>query len=149
MWGLHTKNESHYVPISIVASFKRMREYLPMGLPWLVTALRESTALEVDEAGENVRRRTEVQPPKDVFERSVYAKGFGADEKDGELQKELETYFTKWGTVNAVRLRRDNNKKFKVLVKFSIPLPGYFPVFVLGRARFSWNTQTSSLSPVS
>lgn len=115
MWTLHTKDESHYVPISIVSSFKRMREYQALGVPWIANALRKSTALEVDEAGENVRRRTEVLPPRDVFQRSVYAKGFGTDDRDGALQKELEVYFAKWGTVHAVRMRRDGARKFKVL----------------------------------
>ena len=61
------------MPIKTVASFKRMREFQPKGLPWVVDALRTSEELEVDEKGENVRRRTEVQPPKGQFERSVYA----------------------------------------------------------------------------
>ena len=59
--------------IATVASFKRMREYKDMGLPWVVNSLRASTELEVDEAGVNVRRRTEVREPKGQFERSVYA----------------------------------------------------------------------------
>ena len=73
MWTLHTANAEHWVPIQTVASFKRMREFQPKGLPWVVDALRTSDELEVDAAGENVRRRTEVQPPKGQFERSVYA----------------------------------------------------------------------------
>ena len=73
MWTLHTANAEHWVPISTVASFKRMREFQGEGNDWLVDALRASTELEVDEAGANVRRRTEVQPPKGQFERSVYA----------------------------------------------------------------------------
>ena len=73
MWTLHTANAEHWVPIQTVASFKRMREFQPKGLPWVVDALRTSEELEVDEKGENVRRRTEVQPPKGQFERSVYA----------------------------------------------------------------------------
>lgn len=73
MWTLHTANAEHWVPIATVASFKRMREYKDMGLPWVVNSLRASTELEVDEAGVNVRRRTEVREPKGQFERSVYA----------------------------------------------------------------------------
>lgn len=40
-------------------------------------------------------------------------KGFG-EEYPG-IQLELEEYFRKWGNINAVRMRRDQNKKFKVL----------------------------------
>ena len=61
------------MPIKTVASFKRMREFSALGLPWIAAALKSSTALEVDETNEKVRRRTEVTEPKGQFERSVYA----------------------------------------------------------------------------
>ena len=48
MWTLHTRNSGHWVPIKTVASFKRMREFQPMGSDWLVNALRTSETLEVD-----------------------------------------------------------------------------------------------------
>jgi lupus La protein len=74
MWTLHTKTPEHWVPISTVASFKRMRDFSSLGNEWVTRALREqSTQLEVDSEGVNVRRTTEVQEPKDQFERSVYA----------------------------------------------------------------------------
>ena len=73
MWTLHTKNAEHWVPISTVGSFKRMRDYSGRGNEWLAKALRLSEELEVDETNTNVRRRTEVQEPKGQFERSVYA----------------------------------------------------------------------------
>ena len=41
-------------------------------------------------------------------------KGFG--EETSTLQTELEEYFNKFGRVNAVRMRRDQDKKFKVQV---------------------------------
>jgi lupus La protein len=73
MWTLHTANDEHWVPISTVASFKRMREFAPLGLPWIVDALKKSEELEIDSAGEKVRRRSEVKPPAGLFERSIYA----------------------------------------------------------------------------
>ena len=118
MWTLHTANEEHWVPVKTVASFKRMREFQALGNEWVADALKKSEELEVDAAGENVRRRTEVQPPKGQFERSVYAvrcppfripvcarvelsrlvrrtgdpqKGFGKEEPG--LQKKLEDFF--------------------------------------------------------
>ncbi|KAI0369515.1 hypothetical protein BV20DRAFT_1020563 [Pilatotrama ljubarskyi] len=120
MWTLHTANPEHWVPIKTVASFKRMREFQSLGLDWVVKALKLSEELEVDEAGENVRRRTEVQPPKGQFERSVYAKGFGKEEPG--LQKKLEDFFNKYGKTNAVRMRRvEGTKEFKgsVFVEFA------------------------------
>jgi len=39
-------------------------------------------------------------------------KGFG--DETPTLQAELEEYFNKFGRINAVRMRRDQEKKFKV-----------------------------------
>ncbi len=145
MWTLHTKSESHYVPIATVSSFKRMREYLPKGLDWITNALRTSDLLEVDGESQNVRRKTDVKPPVNVLDRSVYAKGFGTDDKNGGLQKELEKLFSKWGTVVAVRLRREKDKKFKVsecpVVNSPVPLTS----FVHGRALFLSSIQKNIL----
>jgi lupus La protein len=73
MWTLHSATDEHWVPISTIASFKRMRELEPRDPDWLATVLRTSTELEVSEDGKKVRRLTEVQEPKGAFERSVYA----------------------------------------------------------------------------
>lgn len=73
MWTLYTANADHWVPISTVASFKRMREFTTLGVEWVANALRLSDDLEVDETGTKVRRTKELQEPKDQFERSIYA----------------------------------------------------------------------------
>lgn len=74
MWGLHTANPEHWVPISIVSSFTRMKPFTSLGVEGIAEALRaHSQDLEVDEAGTNVRRKFDVQEPKGQFERSVYA----------------------------------------------------------------------------
>jgi lupus La protein len=119
MWTLHSKLPDHWVPIETIASFKRMREFQPFGLEWLVDALKLSDFLEVDETKTKLRRSTEVTEPKDQFQRSIYAKGFG--DETSTLQAELEEYFDKFGRVNAVRMRRDQEKKFKtsIFVEFA------------------------------
>lgn len=73
MWTLHTANPEHWVPVSTVSSFKRMRDFTGLGVEWVAKALRLSEELEVDETNTKVRRRTEVQEPKGQFERSIYA----------------------------------------------------------------------------
>ena len=74
MWGLHSANDDHWVPLATVTSFKRMKEFQTFGQDWIIDAIRKhSTLLEVDESGSNVRRTTEVQEPKGQHERSVYA----------------------------------------------------------------------------
>jgi len=74
MWGLHSAKDDHWVPIATIASFKRMRPYTDkFGVAGVAEALRASTSLlEVDEAGENVRRKTEVKEPIGQFERTAY-----------------------------------------------------------------------------
>ncbi len=67
------KDPDHWVPISTVGSFKRMREYSAHGIEWLADAIKLSDFLEVDETGTKVRRTTEPQEPKNQLQRSVYA----------------------------------------------------------------------------
>ncbi|KAJ1300664.1 hypothetical protein OPQ81_002312 [Rhizoctonia solani] len=120
MWKLHTQTEEHWIPIATVASFKRMREFEPKGTEWLLAVLRTSDGLiEVDETGTKVRRAKELTQPKDQFERSVYAKGF--PDETPELQVQLEKFFSQFGKVNAVRMRRTEQKVFKnsVFVEFA------------------------------
>ena len=74
MWTLYMSNAEHWVPISTVASFKRMREFTSLGVEWVARAVKlVSEELEVDETNTKVRRTTEVKEPKGQFERSVYA----------------------------------------------------------------------------
>ncbi|KAF9649540.1 hypothetical protein BDM02DRAFT_3179669 [Thelephora ganbajun] len=121
MWGLHSANDDHWVPLATITSFKRMLEFQMFGQDWIVSAIcKLSTFLEVDGSGINVRRTTEVQEPKGHHGRSVYAKGFGAEVPG--LQRKLETFFSKFGNVNAVRMRRiDKSKEFKgsIFVEFA------------------------------
>ncbi len=82
MWTLHTANPDHWVPISTVASFKRMKIFQPRGVPWVAAALKDkSTQLEVDEKMENCRRKTEVKElsPADHMARSAYAVSHSID----------------------------------------------------------------------
>jgi len=75
LFTLTRKNEGGWVPLSTLASFKRMKPICDaLSLPELADALRASPELlEVDEAGENVRRRTELVQVKDAHTRSIYA----------------------------------------------------------------------------
>ena len=50
-----------------------MRQFSSHGVEWVASALRLSDFLQVDETGTKVRRTTEPQPPKNPFDRSVYA----------------------------------------------------------------------------
>ncbi|KAJ2935300.1 hypothetical protein H1R20_g1794, partial [Candolleomyces eurysporus] len=115
MWTLYSKDPEHWIPISTIASFKRIRENTLHGSEWLVSALCSSTFLEVNSTGDKVRQTTEVKEPKDAFERSVYTNGFPED-KDATLQQCLGAFFDTYGAINSVRMQRDENKKFKASV---------------------------------
>ena len=76
MWTLYSKDPDHWVPISTVASFKRMREFSTSGIEWLANAIRLSEFLQVDETGTKVRRTTEPRESNNQLQRSVYAVRF-------------------------------------------------------------------------
>lgn len=112
----------------------------------IVNALRASYPssdanglLEISENGDQIRRKKELVPPSQTgqIDRSVYVKGFPEETEDDKkgssrggksysfspLQKQLESWFESLGCgrVNAVRMRRDEHKKFKqsVFVEFA------------------------------
>ncbi|EPY50933.1 La protein [Schizosaccharomyces cryophilus OY26] len=125
LWTVSQKNQG-WVPIQTIASFKRMRRYQP--LEAVVAALRKSPELlEVDEAGEKVRRKVPIVRPdpsaiQRSMESSVYVKGFGEEQEDTQFV--LERYFEKeGGELASLRLRRDDDNKFKgsVFVEFKTP----------------------------
>ncbi|KAN0065913.1 hypothetical protein ACQY0O_001046 [Thecaphora frezii] len=107
LFTLTRKDPEGWVPIATVASFKRMKAVREtIGLEGIVEVLKTSPELlEVDAAGEKVRRKKELVPVRDAYERSIYAKGF-PDEYEA-LQVELEKFFAQFGKVNGVRMRRD------------------------------------------
>ncbi|KAK9475992.1 hypothetical protein V1514DRAFT_338271 [Lipomyces japonicus] len=120
------KNNDGWVPIDVIASFKRMRQFQP--LQAIVTALRQSKELlEVNEQGTKVRRQSPlIEPaPQDkqaAFLRTIYAKGFDGANETESTQTEIERFFESFGfEIRQVRLRRDNEKKFKgsVFVEFA------------------------------
>ena len=112
-----------WVQIEVLAKFNRMRRFLP--LENVVAALKKSSGdvIEVNEDGTKVRRTTKLIPTRTdhVEKRSVYAKGFGTEEK--HTQVDLEKFFEEFGKVNAVRLRRADDGSFKgsVFVEYAMP----------------------------
>lgn len=130
---LYSKVNGHKnnpVPLNVIHAFKRMRHFLPYSA--VVAALKESTVLNLVDDDSAVQRKVplaEELQNKDhrevqkVYEdkamaRTIYVKGFGL-EKPG-TQFDLEAFFTPFGPVNSVRLRRTNEKQFKgsVFVEF-------------------------------
>lgn len=108
------------MPISTIASFKRMREPVENagGVDKVADILRQSSKLAVSDDGSNVKRITELKPVTDRESRSIYAKGF--PDETPSTQFDLENFFAQFGKTLAVRLRRDDKKAFKnsVFVEF-------------------------------
>ncbi|KAF7590599.1 hypothetical protein BBP40_002636 [Aspergillus hancockii] len=123
-------SQNRPVPLELLHSFKRMRRFQPFSA--IVEALKSSELLELTDNDSSVRRKTplpenvtENHDPSVVkvfedkaMERSIYAKGFG--EEGPTTQLEIEEFFAPHGPVNAIRLRRANDKTFKgsVFVEF-------------------------------
>jgi len=117
------------VPLKVIHSFKRMRRFQPYSA--VLAALKESTFLSVTD-DEQLQRRTPLpsattEDPSDNItlyddvtrSRSIYAKGFGAEEPS--TQVDIEAFFAPYGPINAIRLRRSHPEKiFKrsVFVEF-------------------------------
>ncbi|GAA5925717.1 hypothetical protein JCM3775_001482 [Rhodotorula graminis] len=100
----HNRFHLGWLPLDKLASFKRMQPYLeppPAGLgsvDAIADVVKSSSLVEVHKfgaegetgAGWYVRRKSPLTKPADAMERSVYAKGFPATEKDGETDEERE-----------------------------------------------------------
>lgn len=116
-------SENHPVELSLIRTFKRMRHFEP--LEAIVEALRTSKLVQLTDDDTKVQRKQPLAQANDegvnhdqlrVYEdkampRSVYVKGFGAEIPS--TQFDIEAWFAEFGTTNAVRLRRADDKMFK------------------------------------
>lgn len=113
MWNLTGGFENKPVPLKKICSFGRMHRFQPYEA--VVKALRESQFLVIsgEEGNEAVARKVPYKSskPGDKFPVSVYVKGFG--EEQPSTQFDIEAFFAKFGPVNAIRLRRDDDHLFK------------------------------------
>lgn len=113
MWTLTGGFDNKPVPLKTICSFGRMRRFQPYEA--VVKALRDSQFLviEGEDGNETVARKVAYKSskPGDKFPVSVYVKGFGDEQPS--TQFDIEAFFAKFGPVNAIRLRRDDDHLFK------------------------------------
>ncbi|KAK6384223.1 hypothetical protein LTR65_009795 [Meristemomyces frigidus] len=116
------------VPLKVIHNFKRMRHFQPFQI--VRDAIAASKFLDLNEHDEITRKK----PLHDRFTddpaqnrglvhsssmpRSIYAKGFGEENKTTHL--DIEAFFEPYGPLNSVRLRRKDDGEFKgsVFVEF-------------------------------
>ncbi|RDW92054.1 hypothetical protein BP5796_01448 [Coleophoma crateriformis] len=123
MWELTDGATNLPVSVAKIHSFKRMQRFQPYSA--VVAALKDSEFLEVvgPEGSEEVKRKTPYDPKSRLGHksesRSIYVKGFGDEEPT--TQFDIEAFFTPYGPINSVRLRRTEDKLFKgsVFVEFA------------------------------
>lgn len=123
MWEQCEGAENKPIAISKIHSFKRMRSFQPYSA--VVTALRDSTFLVVEgeEGEETIKRKFAYKPAPagktKTDAATVYVKGFGDEQPN--TQFDLESFFSQYGDVRGLKLRRTNENFFKgsVFVTFA------------------------------
>ncbi|CEG68121.1 hypothetical protein RMATCC62417_04438 [Rhizopus microsporus] len=122
LWTLHANAENHWIPLSIIAGFKKVR-MITEDEQAVLDALKEeeSDIYELDVENKNIRRKGEVVK-QDHVSRSIHVKGLplvdeGAEKPVDaliELQDKMEDFFNEKAKVLAIRLKKhDDTKKFK------------------------------------
>mmetsp|Transcript_52559 Transcript_52559/g.132194 ORF Transcript_52559/g.132194 Transcript_52559/m.132194 type:complete len:340 (-) Transcript_52559:22-1041(-) len=122
---LKTQYSTHEegVLLSTIASFKRVQQ-LTTDLEFIAKVVAVSNELVLSEDRTRVKRTHPLpSDPKAYLQRSLYAKGFALT----ATLDELIAYFSQYGTVRSVRMRRDyqvqehNGFKGSVFVEFETP----------------------------
>ncbi|KAI8384561.1 uncharacterized protein BYT42DRAFT_544446 [Radiomyces spectabilis] len=128
LWSLFKKTPEGWIDIKTIASFKKMKK-ISTDQDLIVEALKESPEmLEVSEDNEKVRRKTQLEK-QDHISRSIYAKGFPLMDNDADklmdLQDKIDEFFSQYGKVLCVRMKKEHVKPFNfkgsAYIEFSSP----------------------------
>ncbi|OHX00386.1 RNA-binding la domain protein [Colletotrichum incanum] len=146
LWELTGGFENKPIPLKTITNFKRMRRFQPYSA--VVAALKESTQVNIagEEGEETIQRKQAYTPGSDKYNaRCVYVKGFGDEEPS--TQFDLEAFFTQFGPINAVRLRRTNEKLFKGSVFVEFPDEEAAQKFVALDPKPKWKDHDLKIMP--
>jgi len=113
------KDTEGFVPLDIFLRFKRIKE-LTSDVSVIAKAIEASSSsslLTLSEDKQKVKRATPLPAHIDDTDRTIYAKGFKLYPEPSI--EELTQFFSQYGQVSAVRLRRYvSPRKFKVPLSF-------------------------------
>jgi len=114
--ALAAANEDGYVSIDTLSTFKRVQS-ISTDLEQIKAVLKTSKFLEVSADGTMVKRVTPLPQQDDSNERTIYSKGW----PEGTSIEDISKFFSTYGKVLSVRLRKDLEKKPKnsAFVEFS------------------------------
>ena len=117
--GKVESSEGGWVPVSTLASFKRVKEMLKEGgvaddaaEAFVCDAVKGSDALEVDADKKQVRRKTPIPEKVDWEPRTIYVKGWPR-EPEPTLEAVADFYTAQGAKVLCVRLRRCEYGRFR------------------------------------
>ena len=111
---IKSQEKDGWVPLTVIAAFKKMVSYTT-DLDVIRTALKASDALDLDEKGDNLRRRF-VTPDKDPHkERIVHASGFGVDGGKDAVETNIGKALERFGSVENVRALRNLSQDGRLL----------------------------------
>jgi len=103
-----------WTPLATIAAFKKMVSYTT-DLDVIRSALKASDALDLDEQGDNLRRRF-VTPDQDPNkDRIVHASGFGVDGGKDAVEKNIGKALERFGSVEDVRALRNLSQDGRLL----------------------------------
>jgi|EP01033_Poteriospumella_lacustris_P011090 lupus La protein len=107
-----------FVPISVLLTFNKLKSFTT-SVAEVAEAIADSDALVLNAAKDKVKRSEPLPDVDTSAERTLYVKGYPTDDADVTIESITE-YFSAFGKVNMVKLRKTLEKTFKgsVLVEF-------------------------------
>lgn len=107
-----------FVPISVLLTFNKLKS-MTTNVSEVAAAIEDSDALVLNATKDKVKRAEPLPDVDTSAERTLYVKGYPTDDADVTIES-ITTYFSQFGKVNMVKMRKTLEKTFKgsVLVEF-------------------------------
>ena len=111
---IRSQETDGWTPLATIAAFKKMVSYTT-DLDVIRSALKASDAIDLDDKGDNLKRRY-VTPDQDPNkERTVHASGFGVDGGKDAVEKNIGKALERFGSVEDVRALRNLSQDGRLL----------------------------------